>query len=277
MSNEITISPKFSRDMSGKFLFMRHGQTFYNQTTDLSRRINPELSDSHLTEEGEKQAKLNQNIINKLNLERVYVSPYYRALQTVSLAIENHPNLKDITVMVHPYLSEILCGSHDFIVDIKQTKKVFNMNSKVKIDWSYFDEYVKKSKYDENFIYFENMNLIDEKEKNDEYLILKKLYDSGDMKKFKEELGKFLAEKKKIFLRFESFKHANDRFEKFKEYLRNEFKDTISDKDKKVLCVTHSSLMSIATSSVPFLTDKVNETVDNLYKMQNGEINTLYI
>ena len=28
---------------------------------------------------------------------------------------------------------------------------------------------------------------------------------------------------------------------------------------------------------LPFLTDKVNETVDNLYKMQNGEINTLYI
>ena len=54
-------------------------------------------------------------------------------------------------------------------------------------------------------------------------------------------------------------------------------KDTISDKDKKVLSVTHSTLMSIVSSSVPFLTDKVNETVDNLYKMKNGEINTLYI
>ena len=63
MSNETNNTPKFSRDISGKFLFMRHGQTFYNQTSDLSRRINPELSDSHLTEEGEKQAKLNQNII----------------------------------------------------------------------------------------------------------------------------------------------------------------------------------------------------------------------
>ena len=165
MSNEPNNTPKFSRDLSGKFLFMRHGQTFYNQTSDLSRRTNPELSDSHLTEEGEKQAKMNQDIINKINLEKVFVSPYYRALQTVSLAVENHPNVKDITVIVHPYLSEILCSAHDYIVDIKQTKKDFNMNSKVKIDWSYFDEYVKKSNYDENFIYFENMNLIEEKEK----------------------------------------------------------------------------------------------------------------
>ena len=97
------------------------------------------------------------------------------------------------------------------------------------------------------------------------------------MKKFKEELGKFLFEKNKNFIRYESFKHAYERFEKFKEYLRKEFKDTISDKSKKVLCVTHSSLMSIATCSTQFLTDKVDEKVENLYKMKNGEINTIYI
>ena len=270
-------NPKFSCDLSGKFLFMRHGQTYYNIITDLSRRYNPELCDSHLTEEGENQAKLRQEDINKLNLEKVYVSPYYRALQTVSLALENHPNLKNIKVYVHPYISEVVCSAHDYIIDIKQTKKDFNSNSKVKIDWTYFDEYVKQSKYEENFIYFENMNLIDEKEKNEEYLKLKELYNKGDLKPFKEELGKFLYEKNKTFPRYESFKHASERFDKFKNYLRNEHKETINDKEKKILCVTHSTLISIATSPKPFLIDKIDDKKDNLYKMKNGEINTLFI
>ena len=277
MSNETNNSPKFSRDLSGKFLFMRHGQTYYNQTVDLSRRINPELSDSHLTEEGEKQAKLNQNIINKLNLERVYVSPYYRALQTVSLAIENHPGLKDITVIVHPYLSEILCSSHAFIPNIKQTKKDFNMNSKVKIDWSYFDAYAKKSKYEENFLYFENLNLLDENEKNFEYLKLKEIYEKGEKKEFKKEIGKFLKIKCETFSQFESFKHAYQRFEEFKLFLKNELKikDTMNDKNKKILCISHGSFINNATSPVPFLNDKINEKPDNLYQIKNGEIISL--
>ena len=133
----------YSPDTSGKFLFMRHGQTWYNRNTDLSRRYNPDLCDAHLSDEGVNQIKSTQEIINKLNLEKVYVSPYYRALQTATIALENHPNLKEMKIIVHPKISEVVCGAHDFIFDIKKTKKDFNMNSKVKIDWSYFDKYVK--------------------------------------------------------------------------------------------------------------------------------------
>ena len=41
----------------------------------------------------------------------------------------------------------------EFILDINQTKKDFNMNSKDKVNWSIFDEYVKNSKYGENLFF----------------------------------------------------------------------------------------------------------------------------
>ena len=266
----------YAPDLSGKFLFMRHGETFFNQKKHFMGKIDPELCDSHLTDKGIQQILLSQEKINKLNIEKVYVSPYYRALQTVSIALEKYPNAKDLKVVVHPKIAEVVCGVHDYIIDIKQTKKDFNMDSNIKIDWSYFDEYVKNIKYDENFFFFENIDLIDEDEKNDEYLKLKKLYDSGDMKSYKEELGKFLKHKSKKIKKHESLKHAYERFKEFKDFLRNEHKGTIDDIDKKILCVCHSTFINTATSPVPIST-KSHEKPNNLYKIKNGEIITLLV
>ena len=278
MSEDTKSKLKYTPDLSGKFLFMRHGQTWYNRTKDLSRRYNPDLCDSHLSDEGINQIILAQETINKLNIEKVYVSPYYRALQTCTLAFKNYPNLKNLQVIVHPKISEVVCSGHDFIFDIKETKKDFNMNSEVKIDWSYFDNYVKEMNYDENFFYFENINIIDEKEKKEEYLKLKKLYEEKDEKRgYKEELKKFLEEKKKVLSRFESLKHAYERFEDFKKFLRIEHKETINDLNKKVLCVSHSTFIKTASSPEPFLIDKINEDTSHLYNIKNGEIITLYL
>ena len=184
-------SPKYIPDLSGKFLFMRHGQSLYNQVKEESRRYNPDLIDASLSEEGIKQAKSKQEDINKLDIEKVYVSPYKRALETMIYALQSHPNADKIIATVNPLISEIVCSGHDFMIDLKQTKKKFNMNSPIKIDWSYFDEFVKNSKYDENFFFFENMNLLEPKEKQKIYLKLKVLYDKEDIEKYKEELGKF--------------------------------------------------------------------------------------
>ena len=277
MNTENNNKKTFSTDLSGKFLFMRHGQTYYNSMTDLSRRYNPDLSDGPLTEKGINQAKEKREIINSLNLEKVYVSPYYRAIQTLVVVLETYPGIENLKVVVHPKISEVVCSAHDFIVDIKKTKNEFNMNSKVKVDWSYFDEYVKNSKYDENFFYFENINLLDEKEKDAEYLKLKTFYDKGDMKSFKDELGAFLKEKNKTMPKYESIKHAYERFQDFKAYLKNEHKETYNDIDKKILCLTHSTFIKTATSPVPFVDDKTDEKFDLLYKPQNGEIITLFI
>ena len=122
-------SKKYIPDLSGKFLFMRHGQTWFNKKRgDDSRRYNPEFCDAHLTDEGIEQIKSRQKSINTLNLEKVYVSPYYRALQTVTLALENYPSLNEIKVFVHPKICEIVLNIQDFFLDIKETKKDFNMN-----------------------------------------------------------------------------------------------------------------------------------------------------
>ncbi len=277
MNKENKVSQKYILDLSGKFLFMRHGQSFFNRLTEESRRYNPELCDAHLSEEGIKQAKSRQEDINKLNLEKVYVSPYHRALETMSYALENHPNINNIIVTVHPKIGEIIGCGHDFIFDIKQNKKEFNMNSKVKVDWSIFDEYTKKSKYGENFYFFENMNLLDEKTKEELYLKLKSLYDNGEIAKYREEIGKFLKDNLRTDTQFESFKHSHERFEEFKRYLHEEFKDTINNKDKKVLCVSHGAFIRTATSPVPFLKDEIKETIDNLYYVKNAEIISLLI
>ena len=272
MNDENKIPPKYLQNLSGKFLFMRHGESFFNRISGELKRYNADLCDAHLSEEGINQAKSRQVDINKLNLERVYVSPYNRALETMFYALESYPNLDKLVVVVHPKIGEIIGCGHDFIFDIKQKKKDFNMNSKVKVDWSIYDEYAKKSKYDENFLFFENMNFLDEKIKEEEYLKLKSLYDKGEIQKYKEEIGRFLKESIKPDTRFESFKHAYERFEEFKKYLLQEFKDSINNKDKKVLCICHSALISIATSPVPFLKDEKNETRDKLFQPKNAEI-----
>ena len=159
----INIKPKFTQDLKGKFLFMRHGKTEFNSDKDKLRQINPSYIDCHLSNKGIEQVKLRQKLINSLSIEKVYVSPFYRALQTVSLLLENHPNAKNISIVVHPKIAEIGGCTHDFIFDIKENKKDFNMNSKIKFDWSLFDEYVKNIKYDENFFYFNEFNMINEK------------------------------------------------------------------------------------------------------------------
>ena len=276
MNVEKTNKPTFSSGISGKFLFMRHGQTWYNRSTDLTRRYNPDLCDAHLSDEGINQIKSIQEIINKLNLEKIYVSPYYRALQTVTIALENYPRLKDIIIIVHPKISEVVCGAHDIIFDIKKTKKDFNMDSKVKIDWSYFDKYVKGSNYEENFFYFENIDLLDEKEKNEEYCKLKKLYDENDAKEsYKKELKRFLKEKSKINFKYESLRHPYKRFEEFKEYLINEHKDTLNDNNKKILCVSHNIFISTAIIPKEELYNENSKL--NLHRLKNGEIITFFI
>ena len=121
------------------------------------------------------------------------------------------------------------------------------------------------------------MNLLEEKEKQKEYLKLKDLYDKGDTEKYKEELGRFLKENNETYRKYESFKHSYERFEKLKKYLQEEFKETINDKNKKVLCVCHSAFINVATSPIKFSKDEIVESKDNLYQIQNGEIISLMI
>jgi broad specificity phosphatase PhoE len=269
----------YSLDFSGKVLFMRHGKTWFNLAKpDPSRYYNPDLSDAHLCDEGIQQITSTQDELNKLNFEIVYVSPYYRTLQTVSLALEKHPKVSNLKIIVHPKLGEVICAAQEFIIDIKQAKKDFNMDSKVKIDWSYFDKYIKESnKYDENFFYFENIDNVDEKVKNETYLKLKKLYDEGLIDEFKKELISFWKGKHKKFGGYESSHHSSKRFEDLKQFLKNEHKDTFNDIENKILCVSHKSFIKAAIDHQQKLVGKSKKKFNKSYQMKNGEIISIFI
>ena len=272
---EININPKYTTDLNGKFLFMRHGHTEFNSDHDKSRQKNPLYIDCHLSKKGIEQVKAKQKLINSLYIEKVYVSPFYRALQTASLLLENHPNLNNICVVVHPKIAEIGGCTHDFIFDIKKSKKDFNINAKVKFDWNIFDEYVRNIKYDENFFYFEEYNNLNDKEKSELYSNLKRSYDNNELLLYYKEMEKLAGYRIKIHKKFESLNHEYNRFLDFKNNLNKIHKSSLEDTNKKILMISHSSFIKVSTSPVPYL--ETNKKVHpSCHAMKNVEIISIY-
>ena len=256
---------------SHKYYIMRHGETLYNAISDKSAKYNPEYADSHLSEKGIEQAKSKQDELNKLNIELVYVSPYYRAIETMKYSLENHPNANNIIAYVHPKISELAGMMHEFVLDIKQTKNDFNMNSKIKVNWSIFDEYIKSTKYGENLFFFNNWNLIEEDKKLEMSNKLNELYEKGDIKLYKEEVSRIVKERYQTKLKFESYKHAYERFIDFKNDVNNRHKDD-NNNDKIILIISHKLFISIATSSCEFKSDEVKNVSSDCLSLSNCEI-----
>jgi len=260
----------YYQNLSEKLLIMRHGETNFNADPDKDNRVtNPKYPDCRLNQNGINQAKSKQGLINTLTLEKVYVSPIYRALQTVTYCLENYPNKNNIVVVVHPLVSEISNCINDYILDIKQTKKDFNMNSKIKVDWSLFDEYVKTIKYDENFYYFDNFDCY---ESSEMYQKLKNIYDNGDIDGLRNGLSELATKRFQAKIRFESLKHLQGRFIKFCDYLREKHKDTLEDKNNKILVVSHCAYIKIGTDLTPYESEKIQDYHSTVYSPNNCEI-----
>jgi broad specificity phosphatase PhoE len=262
----------YSKDILGKLLFMRHGETYFNADKRKNhRKVNKNYIDCKLNSKGIDQAKSKQEILNKLSFEKIYVSPFYRALQTLTYSLENHPNKDNIIAVVNPLIGETSNCINDYILDIKQTKKDFNMNSPIKIDWSYFDEYVKGIKYDENFYYFENFDCLEDSEKDKIYQKLKTIYESNNIEELKiglTELAKLRVQNRK---RFESLKCLQERFKKFCQNVKNEYKESLGNDDKKILAFSHCSYMKVGTDIRLYSGEKQYFNID-CYKPKNCEI-----
>ena len=87
----------YSRDINGKLLIMRHGETYFNiEQNKEDRKTNPKFIDCKLTPKGIEQVKSMGEILNKLNIEIIYISPMYRTFQTAFYILENHPNKNQI-------------------------------------------------------------------------------------------------------------------------------------------------------------------------------------
>ena len=269
------IKPKFTTDLKGKFLFMRHGKTEFNSDHGKQRQTNTCYIDCHLSNKGIEQVKSKRNLMNNLSIEKVYVSPFYRALETVSILLENHPNITNIPIVVHPKIAEIGGCTHDFIWDIKENKKKFNMDSKVKFDWSLFDDYVSKIKWDENFFYFEEYNNINDNIKEELYKNLKELYDKREIKLYKKEMEKFAIYRIKNRRKFETLNHEYNRFLEFKNTLNQIHNVTLKDENKKILIVSHSSFIKISTSPAPYH-EKIKKPHPKCHPVKNVEIISIY-
>jgi broad specificity phosphatase PhoE len=262
----------YSKDILGKLLFMRHGETYFNADKRKNhRKVNTNYIDCKLNPKGIDQAKSKQEILNKLSFEKIYVSPFYRALQTLTYSLENHPNKDNIIAVVNPLIGETSNCINDYILDIKQTKKDFNMNSPIKIDWSYFDEYVKGIKYDENFYYFENFDCLEDSAKDKIYQKLRTIYESNNIEELKiglTELAKLRVQNRK---RFESLKCLQERFKKFCQNVKNEYKESLGNEDKKILAFSHCSYMKVGTDIRLYSGEKQYFNID-CYKPKNCEI-----
>jgi len=267
----------FAKNLNGKIIFIRHGETNYNidyNKKGFKIKGDMDYLDGHLNSMGEQQALNASKIISSLNVEDVYVSPLFRALQTSTLIFKNHPNKDNITIHVHPLLTEIVSSMNNFLGDIDYTKKIFNMDSEIKVDWQIFDDEF-KTKEEQNFYY---INYIDLLPANKMELIKKNLNESWGNKKGKEilvELGKNIIEFK--MQRLESLNHMFQRSVSFKKFLNEKYKESMGDSNKKIFIISHSCFGQIFTSKECYNLKNINKYPKDCCETDNCEAISVFI
>ena len=255
----------YERNLNGKFLLIRHGETDYNIATSdgdyFKSRYEPKYFDTHLTQDGIKQAENASKNFSNLNIKDVYVSPYFRTLQTSFHLFKNHPQKNKIIIKVFPLLSENILGFETMIKDIDINKKAFNMNSEIKYDWSYFDN-LYKTKKEQDLFYLNNVdNFIDINEKGK---LIKNVYESHGTENLEKELIN-LSKRINFHQAFETVKHRNDRANKLRDFLKNKYKESIDKVDEKVFLISHAGIGKAITSTPCDVVDERDPRYDGIY------------
>ncbi|HOE88530.1 MAG TPA: histidine phosphatase family protein [Sphaerochaeta sp.] len=93
--------------MKTRIYFIRHGETDYN----VQHRFQGS-TDNPLNERGLEQASCLWSPMSKFHLDKIYVSPYKRTMQTAKQVLAG----RDIPVIPEPKLSEIHCGQWEGLV-----------------------------------------------------------------------------------------------------------------------------------------------------------------
>ena len=146
-----------------KFLLFRHGESEWNAAWTRYNESPEEypidcystgLLDAPLTKKGELQAKEKQKEINEIfNLRYIFVSPLRRALQTIYILLEEHPNKRNIRVIVHPQMGEKVNVNHDIPQDLGIIREEYSNIKDIRFDFSLFDVYK-----DPNLYYIYELN-----------------------------------------------------------------------------------------------------------------------
>jgi len=276
-NNKSSSNPIFAKNLEGKIIFIRHGETDYNiDIVKKGSKIKFDINylDGHLNSNGEKQAEKSSNIFNNIDIEAIYVSPLYRTLESAYILFKNHPKKNNIQLIVHPLLTEVVSSMNNFTDDIDIKKNIYKEKSEIKVDWSLFDEEF-KTKEEQNFYYLNYVNLLP-KEKYD--IIKNKLYNSlntGKMKETISELGKMISDLK--MKRIESLDHLFNRTVKFKEYLKEKYKNSMNDPSKKIIIISHSCYGQIFTSKECYGKTNIKEYPKDCCDMRNCEAISVFI
>ena len=270
-------SPLFFQDTSGKFLYIRHGKTHFNHASTPENRFIIKTQKNYincpLSEIGISQAKSIQSIVNNFDIEAIYVSPLTRTLQTVLHIFENHPQKDNIIIKVHPLITESVSGVHDFSYDISERKQQFNINSQpIKFDWSYFDKkFPTKKEQDLNFLSY--IDYFNEEQKKETFGKIYDAYDKEDIEELKESIADLSKYAVNLgLLRCEKLQSMLKRSLEFENFLRETHKQTITDTNKKVIVVMHSSFGRICTSEQALTMENIPDFPEDCYMMSNCEI-----
>ena len=266
----------YELNTNGKFLFIRHGQTYFNKYSKErgSKKVKTDknLLDSELSEEGIKEGEKFSEFYNKFKIEEIYVSPLYRALQSAYYLFKNHPQKDNIVIKIHPLLTEITNAVHDISFDlIHRNKKDFNLNSEIKFDWSLFDE-IYKTEEEQNFFYFDNIDRLDNNIIMEQYKIISNSFGKENYKDNIINLIKLSLDKS-----MESPKHVFERFIKFKKFLKEKYKDNLNETEKKVFVVTHSSFLKCGTSKNIYYYNKDNVMPYDGFFPKNYEVLSIIV
>ena len=275
--NKSSSNPIFAKNLEGKIIFIRHGETDYN--IDINKKgskikFDINYLDGHLNSNGEKQAEKSSDKFNNIDIEAIYVSPLYRTLESAFILFKNHPKKSSLQLIVHPLLTEVVSSMNNFTDDIEIKKSIYNEKSEIKVDWSLFDEEF-KTKEEQNFYYLNYVNLLP-KEKSDD--IKNKLYNSlatGKTKETISELGKIISDLK--MKRIESLDHLFNRTVKFKEYLKEKYKNSMNDTSKKIIIISHSCYGQIFTSKECYGKTNIKEYPKDCCDMRNCEAISVFI
>ena len=116
---------------------MRHGISTFNEAfiQNKENKYSPEFIDAPLSEKGIEQTRESQELVNKLDIKYVFVSPFLRTLETAKYVMENHPNLGKLKAIVHPLIKESLKCSCDVISSIEPRIKEFSSIPGIEFDF----------------------------------------------------------------------------------------------------------------------------------------------
>ena len=268
----------YSLDTLGKIIYIRHGRSIYNDDCEklgeMNIITNPKYINADLCEKGIQQAQSKQNIYNKLDILVGYVSPLNRAIQTAYNIFENHPQRNNFTFIVHPFLTEIVISITDLIDDIEKTKKKYNLNSKVKFDWSLFDEYYKTEK-ERNLFFFNFVDAFDDETKK---YFVNKISESYKKPEFLNNLSEMIQKEMELKLwGIETLNHCFYRSLNFKKFIKNKYKNDLNNNEKKIIVVTHSDYVRLASSKKAFDNEIIKNFPDDGILLKNCECLSIYI